>query len=604
MDMTETSLAPEATGAPSADAAEQTMTGAEVVLQALVDHGVDVIFGYPGGAVLPIYDAIFQQDKIRHVLVRHEQAAVHAAEGYARSTGKPGVVLVTSGPGATNAVTGLADALLDSIPVVCLTGQVATHLIGSDAFQEADTVGITRPCTKHNWLVKRPEDLARVMHEAFYIATSGRPGPVVVDLPKDIQFEKTVYHGPANVQHRTYRPRLDGDAEKIAEAVALINSSKKPVFYTGGGVINSGTEASRLLREFVRATGFPVTSTLMGLGAYPANDPQWLGMLGMHGTFEANNVMHDSDLIICVGARFDDRVTGRLDAFAPYAKKIHIDIDPSSINKNVIVDVPIIGDCARVLAEMMRVWTEQGKTTDKTAVKNWWGQIGQWRDRKSLFYEQKGSEIKPQYAIERLYELTKDKNAFVTTEVGQHQMWAAQYYHFDAPNRWMTSGGLGTMGYGLPAAIGVQVGNPGALVVDVAGEASILMNMQELSTAVQHMLPVKVFILNNQYMGMVRQWQEILHGGRYSHSYTESLPDFVKLAEAYGGHGIRCSDPAALDDAIKEMIAVDKPVLFDCVVSKEENCFPMIPSGKAHNEMILRPEDTPKEISDEGKVLV
>jgi acetolactate synthase-1/2/3 large subunit len=582
------------------------MTGAEMVIQALNDQGVDHIFGYPGGAVLPIYDALHQQNKLQHILVRHEQGAVHAAEGYARSSGKVGAVLVTSGPGATNAVTGLTDALMDSIPIVVITGQVPTHLIGNDAFQECDTVGITRPCTKHNYLVKDVNDLSRILHEAFYVAANGRPGPVVVDIPKDIQFAKGKYIGPTNIKHKTYNPRVKGDLNKIREAVELMRHAKRPVFYSGGGVINSGTEASALLRELVKITGFPITSTLMGLGAFPAANPQWLGMLGMHGTYEANWAMHDCDVMICVGARFDDRITGRLDAFSPHSKKIHIDIDPSSINKNVHVDIGIVGDCAHVLEDMLRLWREGQVTPDKKALAAWWKQIDEWRAKKSLAYKNSKEIIKPQYAIQRLYELTKGRDTYITTEVGQHQMWAAQHYHFEEPRRWMTSGGLGTMGYGLPAAIGVQMMHPKALVIDIAGEASILMNMQELSTAVQYELPVKVFILNNQYMGMVRQWQELLHEKRYAHSYTEALPDFVKLAEAYHAVGIRCEKPGDLDGAIKEMIDVRKPVIFDCVVDQAENCFPMIPSGRAHNEMLLGDAGVAIEdaVTEEGKMLV
>ncbi|MGA6935102.1 MAG: acetolactate synthase 3 large subunit [Pseudolabrys sp.] len=582
------------------------MTGAEMVIQALADQNVEHVFGYPGGAVLPIYDAIFSQNQVRHILVRHEQGAVHAAEGYARSTGKVGCVLVTSGPGATNAVTGLTDALCDSIPIVCITGQVPTHLIGNDAFQECDTVGITRPCTKYNDLVKRIEDLPRALHEAFHIASSGRPGPVVVDVPKDIQFARGIYSKPKDFPHTGYKPKLKGDMDKIKQAIDLMAHAKRPLFYTGGGVINSGKGACDLLREFVKVTGYPITSTLMGLGAFPAADPKWLGMLGMHGTLEANMAMHDCDVMICVGARFDDRITGRLDAFSPGSKKIHIDIDPSSINKNVKVDVPIIGDCAHVLEDMVRLWRTGAIHPDKKSLQAWWAQIDKWRARKSLAYRSSSDVIKPQYAIQRLYELTKDRDAYITTEVGQHQMWAAQFYGFQEPNRWMTSGGLGTMGYGLPASVGVQLAHPKSLVIDIAGEASVLMTMQELSTAVQYRLPIKVFILNNNYMGMVRQWQELLHGGRYAESYSEALPDFVKLAEAYHAHGIRCEKPGDLDRAIKEMIDVDKPVLFDCVVDPKENCFPMIPSGRAHNEMLLGDAGVSVEdsITEEGKVMV
>jgi acetolactate synthase-1/2/3 large subunit len=583
----------------------ETMTGAQIVLKALQDQGVEHIFGYPGGAVLPIYDEIFQQDAVEHILVRHEQGATHAAEGYARSTGKPGVVLVTSGPGATNAVTGLTDALMDSIPMVCITGQVATHLIGNDAFQEADTVGITRPCTKHNYLVKSADDLPRILHEAFHVATTGRPGPVVVDIPKDVQFAEAKYMRPAAVQHKTYKPQLKGDIEAIYTAVELISKAKKPVFYTGGGVINSGPQASQLLREFVKLTGFPITSTLMGLGAFPSADPQWLGMLGMHGTYEANLAMHDCDVMINIGARFDDRITGRLDGFSPNSTKIHIDIDPSSINKNVVVDVPIVGDVAHVLEDMLRVWKSRAAEPDKKALADWWAKIETWRARKCLAYRKDSKSIKPQYAVERLYELTKGPNTYITTEVGQHQMWAAQYYRFEEPNRWMTSGGLGTMGYGIPAAVGVQVAHPDALVIDIAGEASVLMTMQEISTAVQYRLPVKIFILNNEYMGMVRQWQELLHGGRYSSSYSEALPDFVKLAEAYGATGIRAEKPDELDDAIRRMMQTKGPVIFDCIVTKDENCFPMIPSGAAHNDMLLADDQgLDIEVSDAGKVMV
>jgi len=584
------------------------MTGAEMIITALADQGVDTIFGYPGGAVLPIYDELFQQEKVRHILVRHEQGAVHAAEGYARSTGKPGVVLVTSGPGATNAVTGLTDALMDSIPIVCITGQVATHLIGNDAFQECDTIGITRPCTKHNWLVRDVDKLANVMHEAFYVATNGRPGPVVVDVPKDVQFNTGVYVGPGNIKHPTYNPTVTGDPGAIEAAVELLAGAKKPVLYTGGGVINSGPGASRALRELAKLSGAPVTSTLMGLGAFPASDKQWLGMLGMHGTYEANLSMHDCDVMVCIGARFDDRITGRLDAFSPNSTKIHIDIDASSINKNVRVDLPIIGDCENVLEDMVRIWKSKKAKPDAVALKSWWGEINQWRKRKCLNYRHNSDIIMPQFAIERLYEACKDKDTYITTEVGQHQMWAAQYFHFDEPNRWMTSGGLGTMGYGLPATLGVQLAHPDALVIDIAGDASVQMTMQEISTAVQFRLPVKIFILNNQYMGMVRQWQQLLHGNRLSETYSESQPDFVKLAEAYGAVGMRVNKPADLDGAIAEMIAVDRPVIFDCRVAALANCFPMIPSGEPHNSMLMSDEATDETIgsaiSEEGKLLV
>ncbi len=581
------------------------MSGAAIILKALQDQGVEVVFGYPGGAVLPIYDELFKTNAVRHILVRHEQAAVHAAEGYARSTGKVGVVLVTSGPGATNAVTGLTDALMDSIPVVCLTGQVPTHLIGNDAFQEADTTGITRPCTKHNYLVKDPGQLARVMHEAFYVASHGRPGPVVIDLPKDILFADCPYVEADQVETKSYRPQVKGDGDAVERAVELIAKAKRPIFYGGGGLINAGPKASKLFTEFVRKTDYPATLTLMGLGALPHTDKHFLGMLGMHGTFEANWAMHECDVMVCIGARFDDRVTGRLSDFAPNAKKIHVDIDPSSINKNVAVDIPIVGDAGTVLEQMLAVWKAKGYKTDEAALAKWWKMIDGWRARKCLAYRPDEDIILPQHAIRRLFEKTRDMDCYITTEVGQHQMWAAQYYGFMEPNRWMTSGGLGTMGYGFPAAMGVQIAHPEALVIDIAGEASFLMNMQELSTMRQYNLPVKAFILNNQWMGMVRQWQELVHGGRYSESYSAALPDFVKLADAFGGGGLRATKPSELDDVIDEMIRTPQPVIADIMVKQDENCFPMIPSGAAHHEMILGPEDqAERRTSEEGMVLV
>ena len=582
------------------------MTGAEIVFQVLEDNDVKHIFGYPGGAVLPIYDELKNHKKIKHILVRHEQGAGHAAEGYARSSGKPGVLLVTSGPGATNAVTALTDAYMDSVPLVCITGQVPTHLIGTDAFQECDTTGITRPCTKHNWLVKDVNKLSSIMHKAFEVATSGRPGPVLVDIPKDIQFAKGKYIKPKKINNAKAKVEFNGQDNNIQAALELIKKSSKPIFYTGGGVINSGPKATELLRELVSLTGFPITSTLQGLGAYPGNDPQFLGMLGMHGTYEANNAMHDCDLMINVGARFDDRITGKIDEFSPKSKKIHIDIDPSSINKNVKVDLAIVGDVKLVLEKVVSVFKQKNPdfaNSNKHNISAWWTQIENWRKKNSLGFKNSKEVIKPQYAVQRLYELTKAQDAFITTEVGQHQMWAAQHYKFNKPNRWMTSGGLGTMGYGLPAAIGVQVANPDKLVIDIAGEASVLMTMQEMSTAAQYKLPIKIFILNNQWMGMVRQWQELLHEKNYSESYTAALPDFVKLAEAYGCVGIRAKKPEELDSKIAEMLSVNKPVIFDCMVDKAENCYPMIPSGKPHNQMLLGSEEE-EEISDEGKVLV
>ncbi len=585
------------------------MTGAEIVFQVLEDQNVKHIFGYPGGAVLPIYDELKNHKTIKHILVRHEQGAGHAAEGYARSSGKPGVLLVTSGPGATNAVTALTDAYMDSVPLVCITGQVPTHLIGTDAFQECDTTGITRPCTKHNWLVKDVNKLSGIMHKAFEVATTGRPGPVLIDIPKDIQFQKGKYIKPKEL--KKINKKINGKIEEkkldIDSVIELIKKSSKPILYTGGGVINSGPKATKLLRELVSLTGFPITSTLQGLGAFPGNDPQFLGMLGMHGTYEANNAMHDCDLMINIGARFDDRITGKIDEFSPKSKKIHIDIDPSSINKNVKVDLALVGDVGLVLENLISTIKKKLPNfgqSNKQKVSEWWNQIEKWRQKNSLGFVNSEKLIKPQYAVQRLYELTKAQDTFITTEVGQHQMWAAQHYKFNKPNRWMTSGGLGTMGYGLPAAIGVQVANPEKLVIDIAGEASVLMTMQEMSTAVQYKLPIKIFILNNEYMGMVRQWQELLHEKNYSESYTAALPDFVKLAEAYGCVGIRANKPEELDNKIVQMLEVDKPVIFDCVVDKEENCYPMIPSGKAHNQMLLGKKDEDDEISDEGKVLV
>jgi len=583
-------------------------TGAEIVFKCLEDQKVEYIFGYPGGAVLPIYDELKNHSSLKHILVRHEQGAGHAAEGYARSSGKPGVVLVTSGPGATNVVTALTDAYMDSIPLVCISGQVPTHLIGTDAFQECDTTGITRPCTKHNWLVKDIKDLAKVIHKAFEVATTGRPGPVLVDIPKDIQFQKTNYSKFNKKKKLNGKKSNSFNKTDIDKLIRLMSNANKPVFYTGGGVINSGPKASELLRELVYLTGFPITSTLQGLGSFPGDDNQFLGMLGMHGTYEANNAMHDCDLMINIGARFDDRITGKIDEFSPKSKKVHIDIDPSSINKNVKVDLPIVGDVQDVILSTVKNIKKikpNFAKSNKQKISKWWEQIQKWREKKSLNFINSTETIKPQYAVQRLYELTKNKDTYITTEVGQHQMWAAQHYKFDKPNRWMTSGGLGTMGYGLPAAVGVQVAHPNKLVIDIAGEASVLMTMQEMSTAVQYSLPIKIFILNNEYMGMVRQWQELLHDKNYSESYTAALPDFVKLAEAYGCVGIRATNPEELDDKIIEMVNTDRPVIFDCLVDKQENCFPMIPSGKPHNQMLLGPKDQKQnKITGKGKTLV
>ncbi|MGA0811631.1 MAG: acetolactate synthase 3 large subunit [Pelagibacteraceae bacterium] len=586
------------------------LSGAEIVFKALEDHNVEYVFGYPGGAVLPIYDELKNHKSIKHILARHEQGAGHAAEGYARSSGKPGVVLVTSGPGATNVVTALADAYMDSIPLVCISGQVPTHLIGTDAFQECDTTGITRPCTKYNWLVKDVNDLAKILHLAFEVATSGRPGPVLIDIPKDVQFKK----GPYTVNKTKVSKSLNGSKakenisdKKIDQLIEMMKKSSRPIFYTGGGIINSGPKASKLLRELVALTGFPITSTLQGLGAFPGSDSQFLGMLGMHGTYEANNAMHDCDLMINIGARFDDRITGKLDEFSPNSKKVHIDIDPSSIGKNVKVDLSFVSDVDIFLTSLISRFKSKNKNfvdINKNKIDKWWDQINKWRKKDSLGFKNSNSVIKPQYAVQRLYELTKNKETYITTEVGQHQMWAAQHYKFDEPNRWMTSGGLGTMGFGLPAAIGVQLAHPGKLVVDIAGEASVLMTMQEMSTAIQYKLPIKIFILNNEYMGMVRQWQELLHDKNYSESYTAALPDFVKLAEAYGCVGIRATKPSELDEKIEQMISINRPVIFDCLVDKMENCYPMIPSGKPHNQMILGPEEDKEEVSAEGKILV
>ena len=581
--------------------------GAEIVLKSLIDQGTKILFGYPGGATLPIYDALFKQKRIKHILVRHEQGAIHAAEGFARSSGKIGVVCVTSGPGATNCVTGLADAYMDSIPLICLTGQVPTKLIGNDAFQEADITGITRPVTKHNYLVKNVKNLEKTIHEAFYIAQMGRPGPVLIDLPKDILNEQYYYKSlnKRNLSYPNYKPQLQVDSSSIKKVVSLMADSKKPIFYCGGGVINSGKNASDILTKLIKKTGFPCTNTLMGLGCFPASDKQFIGMLGMHGTYEANLAMHDSDLIIAVGSRFDDRVTGNLSKFSPYAKKIHIDIDPSSINKNVKVDISLIGDVEKIARAIYLEVQKSNFINNSNNLKNWWLQIANWQKKNCLGYKKVNYPIKPQHAIKRLYEITKNKDCFITTGVGQHQMWAAQYYKFNKPNRWMTSGGLGTMGYGLPAAIGAQIANPGKLVIDIDGEASFLMTMQELSTISQYKLPVKIFIVNNRWMGMVRQWQELMHGGRYSESYTASLPNFVKLAESFNIVGLKATKSSEIDGAIKDMVKIKKPVLLDMVVDQKENCFPMIPSGAAHNEILLGPEDeTEDKVNEEGMVLV
>jgi acetolactate synthase-1/2/3 large subunit len=583
-------------------------SGAEIVFKCLEDQKVEYIFGYPGGAVLPIYDELKNHSSIKHILVRHEQGAGHAAEGYARSSCKPGVVLVTSGPGVTNVVTALTDAYMDSVPLVCISGQVPTHLIGTDAFQECDTTGITRPCTKHNWLVKDPKDLSKIIHEAFKVATTGRPGPVLVDIPKDIQFAKAKYFPPKKEKKINGKLLTKFSQKDVDQLIDLMSKAKKPVFYTGGGVINSGPKASQLLRQLVNLTGFPITSTLQGLGAFPGDDNQFIGMLGMHGTYEANNAMHDCDLLINIGARFDDRITGKIDEFSPRSKKVHIDIDPSSINKIIKVDLSIVGDVAEVISSTIKSLKKKNlnlEKSNKQKTSKWWEQIQKWRTKKSLDFINSDKLIKPQHAVQRLYELTKNQDTYITTEVGQHQMWAAQHYKFNKPNRWMTSGGLGTMGYGLPAAVGVQVAHPKKLVIDIAGEASVLMTIQEMSTAVQYNLPIKIFIINNKYMGMVRQWQELLHEKNYSESYSAALPDFVKLAEAYGCVGIRAKTPNELDEKIEEMINSDKPVIFDCQVDPHENCFPMIPSGKPHNQMLLGPKDQKdNKITSKGKALV